>query len=86
MCFRVAMTIMKMAMFLEHCRNQPATPDTTPAVPSAPPAELDISVGDTAPFDYGEKLFSQLNELKTAFIDTSNQLCNTYSKTTINDI
>ena len=66
--------------------TSPATPDTTPAVPSAPPAELDISVGDTAPFDYGKKLFSQLNELKTAFIDTSNQLCNTYSKTTINDI
>ena len=63
-----------------------ATPDTTPAVPSVPPAELDISVGYTAPFDYGKKLFSQLNELKTAFIDTSNQLCNTYSKTTINDI
>ena len=66
--------------------TSPATPDTTPAVPSAPPAELDISVGDTAPFDYGKKLFSQLNELKTAFIDTLNQLCNTYSKTTINDI
>ena len=66
--------------------TSPATPDTTPAVPSAPPAELDISVGDTAPLDYGKKLFSQLNELKTAFIDTSNQLCNTYSKTTINDI
>ena len=31
-------------------------------------------------------MFSQLNELKTAFIDTLNQLCNTYSITTINDI
>ena len=48
-------------------------PDTTPAaviptVASAPPADLNVSVGDTAPFDYGKKLFSQLNELKTAFI------------------
>ena len=56
--------------------TSPATPDTTPAVPSAPPAELDISVGDTGLFDYDKKLFnfSQLNELKTAFIDTINDI------------
>ena len=62
---------------------------TTPASePSAPPlpSELDVSVGDTAPFDYGKKLFNQLNELKTVYIESCTQLCNVYTKTSINDI
>ena len=69
-----------------HEQSAPATPETTtaaviPTVPTAPLADLNVSVGDTA-----KKLFSQLNELKTAFIDASNQLCNSYNKTAINDI
>ena len=62
-------------------------PNPPAASPSAPPEELlDLSVGNTAPFDYGKKLFNQLNELKTVYVEYSSQLCNVYSKTSINDI
>ena len=64
--------------------------------PSAPPEELlsptpsvdelNLSVGNAVPFDYGKKLFNQLNELRTAYIDSSTQLCTMYGKTSINDI
>ena len=60
----------------------------TPAPgPSAPSAEdLDLSVGNTTAFDYGRKLFNQLNELKSVYIKQTTQLCNVYNKTSINDI
>lgn len=65
--------------------STPQSPITSQ--PSTRPLEeLNLSVGNTAPFDYGKKLFNQLNELKTVYIDTSSQLCNVYSKTSINDI
>ena len=66
----------------------PELSQQTPAPePSAPSAEdLDLSVGNTAAFDYGRKLFNQLNELKTVYIEQITQLCNVYNKTSINDI
>ena len=60
--------------------------------PSAPPEELlsptptvdelNVSVGDAVSFDYGKKLFNQLNELRTAYIDSSNQIRQKFSNKT----
>ena len=70
--------------------STPPPESSTPAPPlspSAPPEEdLDISVGNRAPFDYGRKLFDQLNDLKCVYIEQTTQLCNVYHKTSINDI
>ena len=72
----------------EEITSTPESHAATPALkPSAPPEdELDISVGSAGCFDYGRKLFNQLNDLKSVYIESSSQLCNVYGKTSINDI
>ena len=65
----------------------PNSVTTTNLEPDTPLLDdVNVSVGNTAPFDYGKKLFDQLNELKTIYIDQSTQLCNVYGKTSINNI